>query len=166
MKYLVKFGGKTFRPAREAPNISGRISEQISAKKSETSFQISRLISETSFRRRAVLSYSVISHCLGIAQHCCLQQLDALLHELHHGLVHTLQLVLEREEGAIGSPNGRGGHRARILGAALSYEGFLAKCQHARCTPRGSCNNTLLRRVLRRFSNSKCFLEGFLEGTL
>ena len=37
-----------------------------------------------------------------------------------------------------------------------------------RCTPRGSCNNTLLRRVLRRvlrrFSNSKCFLEGFLEG--
>ena len=32
-------------------------------------------------------------------------------------------------------------------------------------TPRGSCNNTLLRRVLRRFSNSKCFLEGFLEGT-
>ena len=27
-----------------------------------------------------------------------------------------------------------------------------------------SCNNTLLRRVLRRFSNSKCFLEGFLEG--
>ena len=32
------------------------------------------------------------------------------------------------------------------------------------CTPRGSCNNTLLRRVLRRFSRSKCFLEGFLEG--
>ena len=32
------------------------------------------------------------------------------------------------------------------------------------CTPRGSCNRTLLRRVLRRFSNSKCFLEGFLEG--
>ena len=31
-------------------------------------------------------------------------------------------------------------------------------------TPRGSCNRTLLRRVLRRFSNSKCFLEGFLEG--
>ena len=24
----------------------------------------------------------------------------------------------------------------------------------------------LLRRVLRRFSNSKCFLEGFLEGAL
>ena len=33
------------------------------------------------------------------------------------------------------------------------------------CTPRGSCNRTLLRRALRRFSNSKCFLEGFLEGT-
>ena len=32
-------------------------------------------------------------------------------------------------------------------------------------TPRGSCNRTLLRKVLRRFSNSKCFLEGFLEGT-
>ena len=32
------------------------------------------------------------------------------------------------------------------------------------CTPRGSYNNTLLRRVRRRFSNSKCFLEGFLEG--
>ena len=32
------------------------------------------------------------------------------------------------------------------------------------CTPKGSCNRTLLRRVLRRFSNSKCFLEGFLEG--
>ena len=34
------------------------------------------------------------------------------------------------------------------------------------CTPKGSCNRTLLRRVLRRFSNSKCFLEGFLEGCL
>ena len=33
-------------------------------------------------------------------------------------------------------------------------------------TPRGSCNRTLLRRFLRRFSNSKCFLEGLLEGTL
>ena len=32
------------------------------------------------------------------------------------------------------------------------------------CTPRGSCNRTLLRRVLQRFSNRKCFLEGFLEG--
>ena len=31
-------------------------------------------------------------------------------------------------------------------------------------TPRGSCNRTLLRRVLRRFSDRKCFLEGFLEG--
>ena len=33
-------------------------------------------------------------------------------------------------------------------------------------TPRGSCNRTLLRMVLRRFSNSRCFLEGFLEGAL
>ena len=32
------------------------------------------------------------------------------------------------------------------------------------CTPRGSCNRTLLRRVLRRFSDSKCFLEGFLDS--
>ena len=31
-------------------------------------------------------------------------------------------------------------------------------------TPTESCNNTLLKRVLRRLSNSKCFLEGFLEG--
>ena len=30
------------------------------------------------------------------------------------------------------------------------------------CTPRGSCNNTLLRRVLGRISKNKCFLEGFL----
>ena len=30
--------------------------------------------------------------------------------------------------------------------------------------PRSSCNNTLLRRVLRRFSKSRCFLEGFLEA--
>ena len=32
------------------------------------------------------------------------------------------------------------------------------------CTKRESCNTALLRRVLRRFSNNKCFLEGFLEG--
>ena len=32
------------------------------------------------------------------------------------------------------------------------------------CTPKGSCHNTFLRRVLRRFSNSKCFFEGFFEG--
>ena len=30
-------------------------------------------------------------------------------------------------------------------------------------TPRGSCNNTLLRRIPRRFSNSKCFLD--LKGS-
>ena len=51
---LVKFWGKTFRPARKAPNISGRISGQISANVSETSFQVSRPFSETSFSRRAV----------------------------------------------------------------------------------------------------------------
>ena len=35
------------------------------------------------------------------------------------------------------------------------------------CTPRGSCNRTrLLEELLRRFSNSRCFLEGFLEGAL
>ena len=32
------------------------------------------------------------------------------------------------------------------------------------CTPRGLCNRTLLRRVLRRFFNNKCFLESFFEG--
>ena len=32
------------------------------------------------------------------------------------------------------------------------------------CTPRGSCNRMLLRRVLKRFFRSKCFLEEFLEG--
>ena len=31
-------------------------------------------------------------------------------------------------------------------------------------TPRGSCNRTLLRRILRSFSTSRCVLEGFLEG--
>ena len=59
-KNLVKFGGRTFLPARKAQEISGRISgrisEQISEKISETSFQISRLLSETSFSRRAVLT--------------------------------------------------------------------------------------------------------------
>ena len=39
VQYLAKVGGKIFRPARKAPNILGRIS----AKFSETSFQISRL---------------------------------------------------------------------------------------------------------------------------
>ena len=46
-KTLVKFGGRTFLPARKAWEISGRISgqisDQISEKISETSFQISRL---------------------------------------------------------------------------------------------------------------------------
>ena len=35
-----------------------------------------------------------------------------------------------------------------------------------RAHTKGSCNRTLLRRVLRRFSTSRCFLEGFLEGAL
>ena len=58
-KNLVKFWGRTFRPARKARKISGRISgqisDQISEKISETSFQISRFFSETLFSRRAVL---------------------------------------------------------------------------------------------------------------
>ena len=33
-----------------------------------------------------------------------------------------------------------------------------------RAHTKGSCNRTLLRRVLRRFSTSRCFLEEFLEG--
>ena len=33
-----------------------------------------------------------------------------------------------------------------------------------RVTPRGLCNNTLLRRVLRRLFRENGFLEGFLEG--
>ena len=56
VKYLVKFWGKTFRPARKAPKtFRGNFRVQISAKISETLFQISRLFSETSFSRRAVL---------------------------------------------------------------------------------------------------------------
>ena len=42
VKYLVKFGGKTFRPARKAPKNSVRISGRISATFSETLFKISR----------------------------------------------------------------------------------------------------------------------------
>ena len=57
VKNLVKFGGKTFRPARKAPKCSGRILGRISANFSETSFQISHLFSETSFSRRAVLRF-------------------------------------------------------------------------------------------------------------
>ena len=49
-----------------------------------------------------------------------------------------------------------------MLRTNRSWVGF--GIARVRCTPRGSCNRTLLRRVLRRFSNSKCFLEGFLEG--
>ena len=42
-KNLVKFGGRTFLPARKARNILGRISERVLARISETSFQISQL---------------------------------------------------------------------------------------------------------------------------
>ena len=31
---------------------------------------------------------------------------------------------------------------------------------------KGSCNNTLLRRVVKRFFQMKCFLQGFLDGAL
>ena len=48
----------------------------------------------------------------------------------------------------------------RLQDLCAGYGGILGR------TPRGSCNRTLLRRVLRRFSNKKCFLEGFLEGAL
>ena len=62
-KSLVKFRGRTFRPARKAlkisERISGQISELISGKFSETSFQISRLFLETLFNNRAVLADSV-----------------------------------------------------------------------------------------------------------
>ena len=46
-----------------------------------------------------------------------------------------------------------------------SGKGSRLKASKTGCTPWGSCNSTLLRRVLRRFFNSKCFLEGFSEGT-
>ena len=59
-KNLVKLWGRTFLPAREAremsERISGHISEQLSGNISETSSQILRLSSETSFSRRAVLT--------------------------------------------------------------------------------------------------------------
>ena len=51
-KNLMKFWGRTFRPARKAQKIRG----EVRGKFSETSFQISRLFSETSFSRRAVLT--------------------------------------------------------------------------------------------------------------
>ena len=55
-----------------------------------------------------------------------------------------------------------GGRRKEAQGAAAVLpEGVLDQIGR---TARGSCNRTLLRRVLRRFSNGKCFLEGFLEG--
>ena len=44
------------------------------------------------------------------------------------------------------------------------FASFLYDISFCRVHTKGSCNRTLLRRVLRSFSNSKCFLEGFLEG--
>ena len=59
-KNLVKFGRRTFLPARKAREISDRISGQnFGARFREnfgTSFQISRFFSETLFSRRAVLT--------------------------------------------------------------------------------------------------------------
>ena len=49
---------------------------------------------------------------------------------------------------------------------AFPHSISLAERNYLGRTPRGSCNRTLLRRVLRRFSNNKWFLEGFLEGAL
>ena len=60
-KNLVRFEGRTFRPARKGRKFRGKfrgeISEQVSEKISQSSFQISRLFSETSFSRRAVLRF-------------------------------------------------------------------------------------------------------------
>ena len=50
--------------------------------------------------------------------------------------------------------------------SAFCFRSFLGRGLFVGRTPRGSCKRTPLRRVLRRFSNSKCFLEGFLEGAL
>ena len=54
--------------------------------------------------------------------------------------------------------------RVSVLGMALTGSLEL-ELEHVMigCAPRGSCNNTLLRRVLRRFFKKRRFLEGF-EG--
>ena len=44
------------------------------------------------------------------------------------------------------------------------YGGGISHWAAKRVHTKGVMQPTLLRRVLRRFSNSKCFLEGFLEG--
>ena len=51
---------------------------------------------------------------------------------------------------------------ARRFGISLSFVALRGLSLIGR-TPRGSCNRTLLRRVLRRFFTSRRFLEGFLE---
>ena len=72
-----------------------------------------------------------------------------------------------RTSWRIGSPQ----HICIMLMSAIHLWGsfgkgsFCRKCSaYLGRTPRGSCNRTLLRGVLRRFSTSRCFLEGFLEG--
>ena len=51
-----------------------------------------------------------------------------------------------------------------IAARKARYETYLCWTSKFGVHTKWSCNRTLLRRVLRRFSNSKCFLEGFLEG--
>ena len=51
-----------------------------------------------------------------------------------------------------------------VLCVPFFARSFFVLFQNIGRTPRGSCNRTLLRRVLRRFFNGSAFLEGFLEG--
>ena len=53
---------------------------------------------------------------------------------------------------------------ARFCREAIQRQNIKLQVQKRRCTSRGSCNRTLLTRVLRRFSNCKCFLKGFFKG--
>ena len=62
---------------------------------------------------------------------------------------------------------GGGGSEANFLEVCFGRNSvckFAHQATSKGYTPRGSCNNTLLRRDLRRFSKSKRFLEEFLEG--
>ena len=59
-KIWQKFGEKPLSPARKALELSRGISEQISEKTSETSFQSSHIFSETLFSRRAMLRFKRI----------------------------------------------------------------------------------------------------------
>ena len=51
-------------------------------------------------------------------------------------------------------------------GPCHTKNGVVIYYHHIERTPRGSCNRTLLRRVLRRFSQGSPFLEGFLRRRL